>query len=76
VRVVDCESEVGSGAAPRQRIPSAGLALRPGTTRLAAAFRALPVPVIGRLQDGAFVVDLRCLEADDEARFTAQLGRS
>jgi len=34
------------------------------------------VPVIGRLQDGAFVVDLRCLEADDEARFTAQLGRS
>jgi L-seryl-tRNA(Ser) seleniumtransferase len=75
VRVVDCESEVGSGAAPRQRIPSAGLGLRPGSTRLATAFRRLPVPVIGRLQDGAFCLDLRCLEADDEARFAAQLGR-
>jgi L-seryl-tRNA(Ser) seleniumtransferase len=74
VRVIDCESEVGSGAAPRQRIASAGLALRPGSTRLAAAFRALPLPVIGRLQDGAFILDLRCLDdARDEARFTAQL---
>jgi L-seryl-tRNA(Ser) seleniumtransferase len=74
VRVIDCESEVGSGAAPRQRIASAGLALRPGSTRLAAAFRALPLPVIGRLQDGAFILDLRCLDdAQDEARFTAQL---
>jgi len=73
VSIVDCESEVGSGAAPRQQLPSAGLALRPGSTRLAAALRALPVPVIGRLQDGALILDLRCLEGADEARFTAQL---
>ena len=26
----------------------------------------LPVPVIGRLQDGAFLLDLRCLEAEEE----------
>jgi L-seryl-tRNA(Ser) seleniumtransferase len=39
--------------------------------RIAAAFRALPTPVIGRLQDDAFVLDLRCLE--DEAAFQAQL---
>jgi L-seryl-tRNA(Ser) seleniumtransferase len=73
VEVIDCESQVGSGAAPSQRIASAGLALRPGSARLAAAFRALPVPVIGRVQDGAFIVDLRCLE--DEAAFTAQLDK-
>jgi L-seryl-tRNA(Ser) seleniumtransferase len=71
VEVIDCESEVGSGAAPRQRIASAGLAIRPGSARLAAAFRALPTPVIGRLQDGALILDLRCLE--DEAAFVAQL---
>ena len=71
--VVDCESEVGSGAAPRQRLPSAGIAIRPGCERIAAAFRALPVPVIGRLQDGAFILDLRCLE--DETRFAAQLAK-
>ena len=71
VEAIDCESQVGSGAAPGQRIPSAGLALRPGNAGLAAAFRALPVPVIGRLQDGAFIPDLRCLE--DEAGFVSQL---
>jgi len=76
VGVIDCESEVGSGAAPRQRLPSAGLALRPGSTRLAAALRALPTPVIGRLQEGALILDLRCLESDDEARFIAQLRRA
>jgi L-seryl-tRNA(Ser) seleniumtransferase len=71
VAVVACESQVGSGAAPAQGIPSAGLAIRPGSPRLAAALRALPVPVIGRIQDGALILDLRCL--DDEAAFTGQL---
>ena len=32
--------------------------------RLAALLRALPLPVIGRIRDGALVLDLRCL-ADD-----------
>ena len=72
--VIDCESEVGSGAAPTHRIPSAGIAIRPGSERLAAAFRALPIPVVGRIQEGAFILDLRCLE--DEARFAALLGKS
>ena len=39
-------------------------------------FRALPIPVIGRLQDGAFILDLRGLEPADEARFAAQLERA
>ena len=73
VSVVDCESQVGSGAAPAQRIPSAGLAIRPGVVKLAAAFRALPIPVIGRVHEGAFILDLRCLE--DEAAFAEQLAR-
>ena len=71
VSVIDCECQIGSGALPTRRIPSAALALRPGTARLAARFRKLPVPVIGRLQDGAFLLDLRCLE--DEAAFVDQL---
>jgi L-seryl-tRNA(Ser) seleniumtransferase len=71
VEPIPCESEVGSGAAPTARLPSYGIAIRPGTSRLAARFRALPVPVIGRLQEGAFILDLRALE--DEAAFVAQL---
>ena len=80
VELVECDSQVGSGALPTQTIPSAGLAIRPSTgkrgsgaalERLAAAFRNLPVPVIGRLQDGALILDFRCLE--DEEAFLAQL---
>ncbi len=38
------------------------------------AFRALPVPVIGRIEDGQFRLDLRCLEdGGDERAFVAQL---
>ena len=73
VQVIACESEVGSGAAPTARLASYGIAIRPGSTRLARAFRCLPVPVIGRLQDGALVLDLRTLE--DEAAFLAQLDK-
>jgi L-seryl-tRNA(Ser) seleniumtransferase len=71
--VIECESQIGSGALPTQRLPSAGVAIRPGDARLAARFRRLPIPVIGRLQDGAFILDLRCLE--DEMGFVNQLGQ-
>jgi len=71
VEVIACESQIGSGALPTQRIASAGLAVRPGGDRIAAAFRRLPVPVIGRVHQGAFILDLRCLQ--DEDGFAAQL---
>jgi L-seryl-tRNA(Ser) seleniumtransferase len=80
VEIILCESQIGSGALPTRKIPSAGLAIRPviekrgsGTAleRIARAFRELPVPVIGRIQDGALIFDLRCLEA--EAAFVDQL---
>jgi len=80
VEVIECDSQIGSGALPTQTIRSAGLAIRPSTgkrgsgaalERLAAAFRNLPVPVIGRLQEGALILDFRCLE--DETAFVAQL---
>ena len=77
--VVECDSQVGSGALPTRTIPSAGLEMRPLASRgkgkvlqrIAAAFRALPTPVIGRVQDDAFLLDFRCL--DDEAAFETQL---
>jgi L-seryl-tRNA(Ser) seleniumtransferase len=39
--------------------------------RLAVAFRGLPTPVIGRVEDGADILDLHCLE--DEAAFVTNL---
>lgn len=80
VTVEACASQIGSGALPVERLPSAGLVLRPAARRpgkallaLEAAFRALPVPVIGRIRDDALHFDLRCLESGDEAGFVAQL---
>lgn len=78
VRVEKCLSQIGSGSLPVDRLPSACLAMYPaakssgrGLIRLADAFRALPIPVIGRLEDRALRFDLRCLE--DEAGFLVQL---
>ncbi|MHB8668554.1 MAG: L-seryl-tRNA(Sec) selenium transferase [Burkholderiales bacterium] len=82
VSVVPCHSQIGSGALPVELLPSAALALAPlkhgrgeGTVlkRLAAAFRALPLPVIGTISDGALKFDLRCLE--NEREFIEQLAQ-
>ena len=81
VSVQPCSSQIGSGALPIERLPSAALVLRPSGKKpgkallaLEAAFRALPTPVIGYVRDDAYHLDLRCLQAQDEARFVAQLG--
>jgi len=79
-RVVECSSQIGSGALPMASLPSAGIALLPAGKRksaaadaLAAAFRGLPIPVIGHIREGELIFDLRCLE--DEAGFVGQLGQ-
>ena len=77
--LVECASQIGSGALPLETLPSAGLAIRPTAKRaagqaltlLATSLRALPVPVIGRIENQALILDLRCLE--DEALFISNL---
>ena len=76
--IVPVKSQIGSGSLPVDLIDSHGIAVSvPGRQRtalaakLAAAFRALPVPIIGRIKDGAFIMDLRCLEQEQE--FVEQL---
>jgi L-seryl-tRNA(Ser) seleniumtransferase len=71
--VIPVRSQIGSGSLPVDLVASHAIAVAsPGKRRnalaagIAAAFRALPVPVIGRVSDGAFVMDLRCLEHEDE----------
>jgi L-seryl-tRNA(Ser) seleniumtransferase len=80
VEIEPCHSQIGSGALPVDLLPSTAIVMRSASgrrgrgaalNRVAAAFRRLPVPVIGRIQNDAFSLDLRCLE--DEARFVEQL---
>lgn len=79
LRVEPCLSQIGSGSLPVDRLPSAALTFTPRDGRgsqleaLAARWRLLPVPVIGRVYDGRLWLDLRCLE--DETRFMEMLLR-
>jgi L-seryl-tRNA(Ser) seleniumtransferase len=72
-------SQIGSGSLPVDRLHSAGLVVRPQGKRagilhtLEERLRGLAIPVVARIADGALQLDLRCLAAQDEAEFVAQL---
>ncbi len=69
VEVVRTESMVGGGAFPGFAIPSAGWAVTGiDVERLAAECRAGPVPLIGRIERAAFIVDVRTLPGEEAAR--------
>ena len=75
--IVDCASQVGSGALPTLSLDSVGLSIRAvdprddASNRLASAFRKLPRPVIGSQRERSLRLDLRCM--DDIAAFEHQL---
>ena len=80
VSLLECDSEIGSGALPDRTIPSIGIAIRPVPSmydhdktlnKIATAFRHLPIPVIGRIHKGDFILDCRCLDEPEE--FSTQL---
>jgi L-seryl-tRNA(Ser) seleniumtransferase len=80
VSIISVHSQVGSGAQPAGALPSAAIAIHPSggnrgrgsrLKKLSEALRALPIPVIGRVENDTLVLDLRCL--DDEAGLTSQL---
>ena len=82
VEITPCTGQIGSGSLPVESLHSVALALHPQNAkgsggalkRLAAAFRALPRPVLGRITDDALHFDLRCLEeGGDEAAWLAQM---
>lgn len=79
VTISALNSQIGSGSLPVDRLPSAGFAIRPQgkksglLNRIEAALRGLPKPVIGRIEDGALLLDLRCLSANEETAFAANL---
>jgi L-seryl-tRNA(Ser) seleniumtransferase len=67
-------SQIGSGALPVDQLPSYGLAIRPGSSRLEARLRRCARPIVGRMADKTLWLDLRCLEVMEEPEFLAQWG--
>ncbi|HZZ12734.1 MAG TPA: L-seryl-tRNA(Sec) selenium transferase [Paraburkholderia sp.] len=74
-------SQIGSGALPVDVLPSYGLVIRSADGKrsdrqllaLEQQLREMARPVIGRIADHALHLDMRCLEALDEAQLTGQL---
>jgi L-seryl-tRNA(Ser) seleniumtransferase len=62
---VDCVAAVGGGGAPGVRLPSAGLSL---PESYAAALRTGSPPVVGRLEAGRCLLDLRTVAPEDDER--------
>ena len=80
VSVEECGSQIGSGSMPAERLDSAALVLRVqgrvsgrAVEQLQAGFRALAIPVVGRIFEGALWLDLRCLMPHDESAFVLNL---
>lgn len=79
IEIVSLNSQIGSGSLPVDRLPSAGFAIRPQgkkssvLNRIEEALRALPRPVIGRIENGALLLDLRCLGENEVETFMANL---
>ncbi len=82
VAIRPCSSQIGSGSLPVNLLPSICLAIAPVTRnrgvgsalkKIEQAFRRLPVPVLGRIVDDAFCLDLRCLEEKYGQEFITQL---
>ena len=79
VDITPLMSQIGSGSLPVDRLPSAGFSIRPQgrrsgiLNRLEAALRRLPQPVLGRIDDGALRLDLRCLPVEQEDAFRASV---
>ena len=64
IRVSETYGQIGSGALPVETLSSIALVLEPSeisAEALAAQFRNATIPVIGRIKDGLFWLDLRTI---------------
>jgi L-seryl-tRNA(Ser) seleniumtransferase len=73
-RVVEVESTVGGGSLPGETLPSRAVAVETTSPdRLLAALRAGSPAVVGRIERGAVVLDLRTVEPSADAAVTRAL---
>jgi L-seryl-tRNA(Ser) seleniumtransferase len=69
ISVEDSKAQIGSGTLPEEDIPSRAIAIRHAKLspeKIAARFRASDPPILGRIHDGAFLLDLGGIFAAEE----------
>ena len=70
IQISETYGQIGSGALPVETLPSVALVLEPSeisAETLAAQFRNATMPVIGRIKDGLFWLDLRTVYEREQA---------
>ena len=75
IHLTECESQIGGGSLPLERIPSAGLSIRPleiTTEMMEERLRSLPTPVIPRVVNGEILMDVRTMDRNDFRRMAEE----
>ena len=70
VQISETYGQIGSGALPVETLPSVALVLESAEVSaetLAAAFRNAAIPIIGRIKDGLFWLDIRTVYGREQA---------
>ena len=65
IECVHCESQIGGGSLPLERIPSMAVAIHPekiSVAELEERMRHLPVPIIPRTVNDTVLLDVRTIE--------------
>jgi L-seryl-tRNA(Ser) seleniumtransferase len=69
ITVEDAGAQIGSGALPEEELPSRVIMIRHpqfSAEKIAARFRTSDPPILGRIRDGAFLLDLRGIFTAEE----------
>lgn len=75
VKVIKCESQIGGGSLPLERINSYAVSVKPlniTTASLEKLLRHLDIPIVGRIVDDNYIMDLRTvLNGEEEIIFNS-----
>ena len=78
VKVEDCESQIGGGSLPLERINSKAVTLKPTnitTAELENKMRHLPIPIVPRTMNDKIILDVRTIESRLFKIIVEQLGK-
>lgn len=85
-RIVDCpmvskiysDSYIGGGSKPLEKLDNVCICLKDEAyeaEKIAKFFRSFDIPIIGRIHEDGFLLDLRCVEKEDEQIITDAINR-
>ncbi|HVR41535.1 MAG TPA: L-seryl-tRNA(Sec) selenium transferase [Thermoanaerobaculia bacterium] len=71
--VIESDCALGGGTTPTETIPSIAIEVPGNASELQARFLALPVPIVGRIVNDRFTIEVRTLLDDDLGHVRAAL---